>query len=147
MYCLLVPGLALLAFSLFTWVKVVNFRRNAQLVTAEVCWLAGGAEFAHYFKKKNMADAMRDKEFVRRHRYGLFVRIRPPDGEPLERGLTTGRPLTQFKHGDQVQVLFNPNQSEYVLLPDENMGLGPFLVGFMGLILTLGALSVVYQLA
>lgn len=135
MYCLLIPGLSILAFVAYQSMKLMRFQDSARKVKARVSWLPGGKEFEHHYKRKDGVAMLRDKEFVRRHKYALWVTIPQPDGEFVECGLTGGRNL-KLKHGDTLEVLYSPLQPESVSLPGEDLGSGLIVVGVFGFILT-----------
>ncbi|RKH68960.1 DUF3592 domain-containing protein [Corallococcus aberystwythensis] len=75
-----------------------------------------------------------DKEFRRRHLFGLWVLIRPPDEEPLEIGLHASR-AGQFKHGDTLEVPYNPKQPQRAFVAGENQWVGLIILGVIGLVL------------
>ncbi|QRN94901.1 hypothetical protein JRI60_38230 [Archangium violaceum] len=143
-YCMMVPGLAILSFVAYYGMKLAGFLRGARKVTGKVSWLPRGKDFARVREKKGGMAMLRDEELMRRYRFMLWVRIRPPDGEePVEIGLvTSGYTLSrELEHGDELEVLYNPERPEAVYLPGENKWIGLILVGIMGLILTGFALA------
>ncbi|RKH56423.1 hypothetical protein D7W81_33920 [Corallococcus aberystwythensis] len=127
------PGVALLAVAAYQSLKLKRFLRGAFRVPAEVSWVPGGEDFEHYFQKGNKLAMARDKEFLRRYLFGLWVLIRPPDEEPLEIGIHTGR-AGLFKHGDTLEVLYNPKQPQHVFLAGENPWVGLVILGVIGLV-------------
>ncbi|NNC20247.1 DUF3592 domain-containing protein [Corallococcus exiguus] len=138
LFCMFAPGVLILAFVAYQSMKLVRFQRGAFLLPAEVSWVAGGEDFEYHFKEGNELARLRDKEFRRRHMFQLWVLIRPEDGgEPLEIGLSTGK-ASKFKHGDRVQVLYNPKQPRHAVLPGENLWVGLIILGTIGLVV-LGA--------
>lgn len=141
MYCLLIPGLVILAFVAYQAIKMVRFYDGAQLVKAEVSWVPG-EQHAHHFKKKDAAAMLRDKEFMRRHKYVLWVYVPEIDGQKVEAGLAGRGPDVRHpfpRRGDPLEVLYNPKRPEFVLLQRENMWIGLVLVGIIGVIFTVFA--------
>ncbi|RKH59092.1 DUF3592 domain-containing protein [Corallococcus interemptor] len=57
-------------------------------------------------------------------------------GDLLEIGLHTGKALN-FKPGDTLEVLYNPEQPRHVVLPGENLWLGLGMLGAFGIFILL----------
>jgi len=72
----------------------------------------------------------------------LLVRYEPPEGQAVELGVATRRPMSSFKLGDKVEVLFNPAKPDLAVFPDENVMVGPMLVAGMGLFIVIVFLSI-----
>ncbi|MGE6757326.1 hypothetical protein ACQKGO_04865 [Corallococcus interemptor] len=135
--CTFMPGVLILAFVAYQSLKLARFQRGAFRLSAEVCWVVGGEDFAPHFKRGDRLEMVRDEEFRRRHMYGLWVLIRPDDGgDLLEIGLHTGKALN-LKPGDTLEVLYNPEQPRHVVLPGENLWLGLGMLGAFGIFILL----------
>lgn len=108
MYCLVMMGLGLLAFAVYSWVPVALLRRNGQRVTAEVIGVSTDE---------------------------LTVRYRPPDEEPLELRVFSSGQGARVKVGQHIQVIYNPAKPEAkAIRPEDNLTVGPmvlFVVGFL----------------
>ncbi|MFY0524407.1 DUF3592 domain-containing protein [Archangium gephyra] len=129
MYCPLLMGLGLIAFALFAWLQHLYMRHHGILVVAEV---VGGTMTKRARGKGAKVKAPRRKDW-----YGLLVRYQPPDGEAVELGVATRRPMSSFNPGDKVEVLFNPAKPDLAVFPDENVMVGPMLLAGMGLFIVI----------
>ncbi|MBN8472414.1 DUF3592 domain-containing protein [Corallococcus exiguus] len=132
--CMFAPGVLVLAFVAFQSMRLVLFQRGAFRVPAEVIWVHPEAHYASTSKRDRKRARLRDEEFQRRYLFLLWVLVRPPDEEPVEIGLRTGKAY-KFNHGDMLEVLYNPKQPGHVMLPGENNWVGLIIVGAMGLFL------------
>jgi hypothetical protein len=130
MYCLLMMGLGLLSFSLYAGLQYLHLRRHGIIVTAKVIPLSGKPRESHEERKR-----VRYGKEPRLHHFGLVVRYSPPDDEPVDLDVSTGRQLG-LRPGDKVQVLFNPAKPTSACFPDENLLVGPILLGIIGLAVT-----------
>ncbi|HZI05706.1 MAG TPA: DUF3592 domain-containing protein [Archangium sp.] len=92
--------------------------------------------------KKAKGKGARGKGPRRKDWYGLLVRYEPPEGQAVELGVATRRPMSSFKLGDKVEVLFNPAKPDLAVFPDENVMVGPMLVAGMGLFIVIVFLSI-----
>lgn len=134
MYCPLMMGLGLMAFALFAWLQHLYMRHHGILVVAEVVGGPGAT--------KAKGKGARGKGPRRKDWYGLLVRYEPPEGQSEELGVATRRPMSSFKPGDKVEVLFNPSKPDLAVFPDENVMVGPMLVAGMGLLIVIVFLSI-----
>lgn len=149
MYCLLLMGLGLLSFVLYTWLQHLHLRRHGIRVLAEVISHSGSPQGSRKERGRSASNPERGRSVSsrepRRTDYlGLVVLYSPPDGRATELGVATGRPLSNFKPGEKVQVLFNPDKpSALAVFPDENVMIGPIILGIIGLVITVLGICVI----
>ncbi len=128
MYCMLMMGLALLAFAVKAWMQVNQLERNGQRVTAKVIGLPRGR-------------IHRDEPGETEITYELVVRYRPPDEKPLELRVATGRGRG-FKLHQEIQIIYDPAKpEERAILPGEDLTVGPLILTIVGFILTIFGLA------